>query len=64
MSRAILLAFLAAALAACSEAGPYGYGYAVNGRPSLAKLSAAPGDLDNSLRSAAAPLSSAAHEAR
>jgi len=42
MSRVMLLALLAATLAACSEAGPYGYGYAVNGRPSLAQLAAGP----------------------
>ena len=47
MSRVILLVLLAATLGACSEAGPYGYGYAVNGRPSLAQLSAAPGDPDD-----------------
>jgi len=39
MSRLILLALLTATLAACSEAGPGGYGYAVNGRPSLQQLS-------------------------
>jgi hypothetical protein len=38
MSRFMILALLAAALASCSEAGPYGYGYAVNERPSLAQL--------------------------
>lgn len=53
MSRLILLAFLAATLAACSEAGPYGYGYAVNGRPSLAQLLGAPQDSANSFRTAA-----------
>jgi len=52
MSRVFLLALLAATLAACSAAGPYGYGYAVNGRPSLAQLSAAPIDSDNSFRAA------------
>jgi hypothetical protein len=44
MSRLILFALLAATLAACSEAGPYGYGYAVNGRLSLSQLSAGPSD--------------------
>jgi hypothetical protein len=44
MPRLILLVLLTATLAACSEAGPYGYGYAVNDRPSLSQLSAAPGD--------------------
>ena len=47
MSRLILLALLAATLAACSEAGPYGYGYAVNGRPSLSQLTATPSDPGN-----------------
>jgi hypothetical protein len=50
MSRVILLVLTAATLAACSEAGPYGYGYAVNGRQSLWQLSATPGDTDNSFR--------------
>ena len=53
MSRVILLALLATTLAACSDAGPYGYGYAVNGRPSLAQLSAVPGDADNPFHSGA-----------
>ncbi len=47
MSRLILLVLLTATLAACSEAGPYGYGYAVNGRLSLSQLSGGPGDPDN-----------------
>jgi hypothetical protein len=47
MSLAILLVFLAAALAGCSGAGPHGYGYAVNGRPSLSHLLAAPRDSDS-----------------
>ena len=47
MSRLILFALLAASLAACSEAGPYGYGYAVNERPCLARLGLAPSDADN-----------------
>jgi hypothetical protein len=50
MPRLILLALLAVMLAACSEAGPYGYGYAVNERPSLAQLSATPRDSDNPFR--------------
>jgi hypothetical protein len=53
MSRLVLFALLAATLAACSEAGPYGYGYAVNGRQSLSQLSAMPGDTDNSFRAGA-----------
>jgi hypothetical protein len=51
MSRAILLVCLAASLAACSGAGPHGYGYAVNGRPSLSQLLAAPRDSDSPIRS-------------
>ncbi|HXR86396.1 MAG TPA: hypothetical protein VN728_05480 [Stellaceae bacterium] len=54
MSRVILLALLAATLAACSEAGPYGYGYAVNGRPSLTQLSVTPPDSANPFHSRAA----------
>lgn len=50
MSRLILLVLTAVTLAACSEAGPYGYGYAVNGRQSLSQLSAVPGDADNPFR--------------
>lgn len=50
MSRLILFALLTATLAACSEAGPYGYGYAVNGRQSLSQLSAVPGHIDNPFR--------------
>ena len=39
MSRLVLLFLTATALASCSNAdGPYGYGYAVNERPSLAQL--------------------------
>ena len=44
MSRLVILALSALALAACSEAGPYGYGYAVNERPSLGQLGAASGE--------------------
>jgi hypothetical protein len=47
MSRLIMLALLTATLAACSEAGPYGYGYAVNERPSLMQLSITNVDSDN-----------------
>jgi hypothetical protein len=47
MMRWLILALLAAALADCSEAGPYGYGYAVNDRPSLAQLGIRPGNADN-----------------
>ena len=47
MLRLLLLGVLATSLAACSEAGPYGYGYAVNERPSLAQLGLAPNDADN-----------------
>jgi hypothetical protein len=50
MSRFILLALLTATLAACSEAGPYGYGYAVNERPSLKQLSITDQDSDNPFR--------------
>ena len=39
MPRLTLLALLTATLAACSGAGPGGYGYAVNERPSLQQLS-------------------------
>ena len=53
MSRVILLALLVTTLAACSDAGAYGYGYAVNDRPSLAQLSAVPGDADNRFHSGA-----------
>jgi len=60
MSRVLLLVLTAATLAACSEAGPYGYGYAVNGRPSLSQLSAAPGDTDNPFRTEAQATSNAA----
>ena len=63
MSRLILLALPAAALAACSEAGPYAYGYAVNGRPSLSQPSASPGDLGNPFRTSAYT-ASAAHKAK
>jgi len=57
MPRLLLLAVLAATLAACSAAGPYGYGYAVNERPSLSQLSAAPGDPDNPFRADIHPVS-------
>ena len=54
MSRSILLLSVAATLAACSEAGPYGYGYAVNDRPSLAQLSGiGPDSSANSFRTGA-----------
>ena len=59
MSRVILLALLAAALAACSEAGPYGYGYAVNGRPSLSQLAPARSDTGNPFRPGAQTASAA-----
>ena len=61
MSRLILLLSIAATLAACSEAGPYGYGYAVNDRPSLAQLSGVvPDDSANSFRTAGPKVSTAA----
>jgi len=60
MPRLILLAILAATLAACSAAGPYGYGYAANERPSLSQLSAVPGDPDNPFRADIHPLSALA----
>ncbi len=50
MSRLILLVLLTASLAACSEAGPYGYGYAVNERPSLKQLSITDENSDNPFR--------------
>ena len=58
MSRLLLLVLLTVTLAACSEAGPYGYGYAVNERPSLAQLSAGKDGADNPRRTdqAAAPV--------
>ncbi|HEY1505600.1 MAG TPA: hypothetical protein VGF92_14930 [Stellaceae bacterium] len=46
MARLIVLALLVAALAACSEAGPRGYGYAANERPSLVQLGFASGGAD------------------
>jgi len=60
MSRLILVVLLTATLAACSQAGPYGYGYAVNGRPSLTQLSATPDDSANSFRTGAQTASAAA----
>ena len=51
MSRLILLVLLTATLTACSQAGPYGYGYAVNGRPSLSQLLAPPDGPANTVRS-------------
>ena len=60
MPRLILLLLLTATLAACSEAGPYGYGYAVNGRPSLSDLSAASGDPDNLFRADIRPVAALA----
>jgi hypothetical protein len=56
MPRLILLVLLTATLAACSEAGPYGYGYAVNGRLSLSQLSGVPGDPDNPFDAAIHPV--------
>jgi hypothetical protein len=50
MPRLILLILLTATLAACSEAGPYGYGYAVNERPSLKQLSITDDNSDNPFR--------------
>jgi hypothetical protein len=63
MSRVILLLSIVAMLAACSEAGPYGYGYAVNERPSLAQLSGLPDNSANSF-STGAPTVPAATNAR
>jgi hypothetical protein len=60
MPRLILLVLLTATLAACSEAGPYGYGYAVNGRLSLSQLSGVPGDPDNPFDAAIPPVSTLA----
>jgi hypothetical protein len=50
MPRLILLILLTATLAACSEAGPGGYGYAANERPSLRQLSITLDDGDNPFR--------------
>lgn len=47
MSRFLILALAIATLVSCSEAGPYGYGYAVNERPSLAQLGVRSVDTDN-----------------
>lgn len=47
MSRLLLLAVVAAMLAACSEGGYYGYGYAVNERPTLAQLAYTASNADN-----------------
>jgi hypothetical protein len=53
MFRLILFALIAATLAACSAAGPGGYGYAANDRPSLRQLGLRlGGDPDNPFRSA------------
>jgi len=60
MPRLILLVLLTATLAACSEAGPYGYGYAVNGRLSLSQLSGVSGDPDNPSDAAIHPVSTPA----
>lgn len=54
LCRAVLAASLGAALAACSDGNYYGYGYAVNERPSLAQLGIASADPDNSFGPAAA----------
>ena len=50
MSRLVLLVLLTVTLAACSGAGPYGYGYAVNERPSLKQLSITDESSDNPFR--------------
>jgi hypothetical protein len=60
MPRLILLVLLTATLAACSEAGPYGYGYAVNGRLSLSQFSGVPGDPDKPFDAAIHPVSTRA----
>ncbi len=39
MMRWAILVLATASLAACSEAGPGGYGYAANERPTLSQLS-------------------------
>lgn len=44
MWRTVVFLSLLALLAACSAAGPGGYGYAVNERPSLAQLGLRPSD--------------------
>lgn len=53
MSRLLLVALIASTLAACSEAGPGGYGYAANQRPTLSQLGLVAGDAGNPFRSAA-----------
>lgn len=50
MWRTVVFLPLLSLLAACSAAGPGGYGYAVNERPSLAQLGLRPSDSDNSFR--------------
>ncbi|HLI21278.1 MAG TPA: hypothetical protein VKV32_09200 [Stellaceae bacterium] len=52
MVRLFLFALTAAALAACTLGGPYGYGYAVNERPSLAQLGVSASDAANAFRPA------------
>ena len=52
MLRLLMLVLTAATLAACSEAGPYGYGYAANERPSLQQLGVRLDDPDNPFRPA------------
>jgi hypothetical protein len=54
MPRLIPLILLTATLAACSEAGPGGYGYAVNERPSLKQLSITLDDGNNPFRAGSA----------
>ena len=53
MVRWLILAIAGCVLASCSNAdGPYGYGYAVNERPSLAQLGLGSSDgVANSFRS-------------
>lgn len=62
LTLALLAASLGAALAACStDEDYYGYGYAVNERPSLAQLGVRNADPDNSFGAAPAVETADAH---
>jgi hypothetical protein len=61
MPRLIPLILLTATLAACSEAGPGGYGYAVNERPSLKQLSITLDDGNNPFRAGSAAAATVAN---
>jgi hypothetical protein len=47
MPRLVILVLAVASLAACSDAGPGGYGYAANERPTLKQLSITRDDANN-----------------